>query len=122
VSAWQAAIDRGGGLASAMLYGPPLKALVDELAATQMERDAAKKLAESEGKRIGAEAEALAQAERNLAAERAALVECETRARGLEARLKVALELVQAAKKEKINGVPSRFLLAAIEKYDQTGA
>lgn len=117
MSAWQTAIERGGGIGSAMLYGTPLKALVDELAATQMERDNAIGLAKETEKRVGAEAEELRQARTDLRAERDAYLAVAEREEKLLRRVAAMQALVDAALDEHRQGVPSRNLKAAIEAY-----
>ena len=117
VSAWQTAIERGGGIGSAMLYGAALKSLVDELASTQMEKENALALARDVEKRVGAEAEELRQARTDLRAERDAYLAVAGREERLLRRVAAMQALVDAALDEHRQGVPSRNLKAAIENY-----
>lgn len=119
MSDWRAAIERSGGMNSALLHGEALKALVDELTQAQLERDAARSevaaKAHAEQVRVNLET----QARHDLLAERQALVACNEQCRQLQAQLSKVANLVQAVRDEKLHAVPSKNLRAALAEYDK---
>lgn len=120
-SLWQAAIERAGGIESALLFGAPLKALVDELAHTQMERDrVGATLLETE-KKIGAEAAALSALRADLELERGALRELSQAVEPLRLKLVAALAVVEAAREQRDKSVVLPVLSGALDRYSQHG-
>ena len=101
-----------------MLYGPPLKALVDEVARLEGERDKATLRAVHVDQAAEHEHNAHAQVRADLATERAAVVRLSNEAEPLRAHLAAALIVVEAVKHDRKVSVLSGRLEAAMEKYD----
>lgn len=116
---WRKALEAGGGVEAAMLYGPPLAALVAEVERLEA------KAAESDTLRWNAVASAVeageraAASERLLAIERAEVVRLSNLVEPIQRRLVAVEEVVAAAKNEATKGVVTARLTAALAALDQ---
>lgn len=115
---WRAAIERAGGPEHAMVYGSTLRAMLDHIALVESERELARSATAAAEAKVGQERVELSEAQRALALEREALVTSRALCDEMRAELSKRDELIAAVRLEPMNGVPSRHLKAALERYE----
>jgi hypothetical protein len=119
---WRKALEAAGGAESAMLFGPALKSLIDELAKAEADRDEARSKAYQVDTAAEHEHQAHSALRADLALERNALVSIRAENELLKPQLARALAVVTAVRRERRVATVPPSLDAALETYDQQEA